>query len=135
MGNNFMSIECGICERDARAGHADDCPRNTEIVVAANVKIGVVELLDALEKSCRKEVSDLSFLSKIKSDLAASRYGALVPSISSLTGLPGASVRARLRKLVADGLVIEYKPSYKGGMSNYWPVGLLQKISASTTKE
>ena len=23
-----MSIECGICERDLRAGHADDCPRH-----------------------------------------------------------------------------------------------------------
>jgi hypothetical protein len=23
-----MSIECGICEMDARSGHADDCPRN-----------------------------------------------------------------------------------------------------------
>lgn len=22
-----MSIECGICERDLRGGHADDCPR------------------------------------------------------------------------------------------------------------
>ena len=21
-----MSLECGICERDARGGHADDCP-------------------------------------------------------------------------------------------------------------
>ncbi|TCS35839.1 hypothetical protein EDC30_109138 [Paucimonas lemoignei] len=26
-----MSIECGICERDARSGHADDCPRKTGI--------------------------------------------------------------------------------------------------------
>ena len=25
-----MSIECGICEQDARAGHADDCPKNAK---------------------------------------------------------------------------------------------------------
>lgn len=29
-----MSIECGICERDLRGGHADDCSRN-----AKNVKV------------------------------------------------------------------------------------------------
>jgi len=23
-----MSIECGICERDLRGGHAEDCPRH-----------------------------------------------------------------------------------------------------------
>lgn len=27
-----MSIECGICERDLRGGHADDCSRRSESV-------------------------------------------------------------------------------------------------------
>lgn len=27
-----MSFECGICERDMRGGHADDCPRKTELL-------------------------------------------------------------------------------------------------------
>ena len=30
-----MSIECGICERDARGGHAEDCPRHPKNSSAA----------------------------------------------------------------------------------------------------
>lgn len=43
-----MSIECGICERDARAGHADDCPR----AMAKSLKRTDVKLLqDALKSN------------------------------------------------------------------------------------
>lgn len=35
-----MSIECGICERDARVGHADDCPRSVvKILKRTDIKL------------------------------------------------------------------------------------------------
>jgi len=38
---NTMSIECGICERDLRGGHAEDCPRHPKNSTAAGPREGV----------------------------------------------------------------------------------------------
>lgn len=86
-------------------------------------------VLAALEQAAREQAKAFDTLMRYaKCDKSST--GALVPRISYIAGLSGDVVRRHLRGARDAGQVIERAPSYKGGMSRWWPVGLFDKLQA-----